>query len=213
MSSRTNACTELTRLWLETRHGFLVAESVAVPVPYALSDIDLEAMRPDGQPLALPTRETVGPRLIVEAKDEHDWDPSGRGFGQLLRADMARMGRASAVPRGTKGAKFSMLREEHFERAVAIFGTDDFDRLFVVHAIDPQTLEDLAPELAQRRIHWLTVPVLVQDLVAWYRGHGRPAALRHTLVGDLLHLLVGFCGLDLPLTSGSTEGAAPTDTP
>lgn len=208
MSSRTNACTELTRLWVETRHGCLIAESVPVPVPYALSDIDLVAMRPDGQPLVLPTGEAVGPRLIVEAKDEHDWDPTGREFGQLLRADMAKMGRAPAVPRGTKGVKFSMLREEHYEQATALFGADDFDRLFVVHAIDPQIVWDLAPELVQRRIHWLTVPALVQDLLAWYRIHGRPSALRHTLVGDLLHLLVGYCGLDFAVPSGDTDGSA-----
>lgn len=123
------------------------------------------------------------------------------------------MGSNAVVPQATKGVKFSMLREEHFERAVALFGTDDFDRLFVVHAIDPQTLEDLAPELAQRRIHWLTVPVLVQDLVAWYRGHGRPAALRHTLVGDLLHLLVGFWGLDLMPAAGVAAGPESQHTP
>lgn len=85
MPTRTNACTELVRLWLEARHGCLLAESVPVPVPYALSDIDLVAMKPDGQPLQSPSGRTIGPRLIVEAKDEHDWDPTGREFGRLLQ--------------------------------------------------------------------------------------------------------------------------------
>jgi hypothetical protein len=47
MSSRSNALTEITRLWLQARHGCLVDESIPVPVPYALSDIDLIALRPD----------------------------------------------------------------------------------------------------------------------------------------------------------------------
>jgi hypothetical protein len=30
-----------------------------------------------------------------------------------------------------------MLLAEHFDRAVSLFGDGDFDRLFVVHAIEP----------------------------------------------------------------------------
>ena len=101
------------------------------------------------------------------------------------------------VPRGTKGVKFSMLRQEHHERAASLFGTDDFDRLFVVHAVDAGVLAELGPVLAEHRIHWVTVPAVVADLLAWYRAHARPTALRTTLVGDLFHLLIGFCGLDL----------------
>ena len=46
VAARSNACSELVRLWLEARHGFLVGEGIPVPVPYALSDIDLIAMHP-----------------------------------------------------------------------------------------------------------------------------------------------------------------------
>jgi hypothetical protein len=198
MSGRTNACSELVRFWLETRHGCLTGEGVPVPVPYALSDIDLVALHPLLRPIHLPAGGAVGPRLIVETKDEHDWEPTGREFGAFLRADVAKMGDAPFVPRGSRGVKFSMLREEHYERAAALFGTDDFDRLFVVHAVAPGVLADLGPVLARHKIHWVTIPDVVGDLLRWYRAHGRPAALRNTLVGDLLHLLVGFCGLDLP---------------
>ena len=197
MSTHSNACSELVRFWLEARHGCLVGEGVPVPVPYALSDIDLVALHPELKLLVLPGGRAVGPRLIVETKDEHDWEPIGREFGANLRADVAKMGDAGFVPRGAKGVKFSMLRQEHHERAAALFGTDDFDRLFVVHALDPKVLADLGAELAQKRIYWVTVPELVRDLLGWYRAHQRPAALRNTLVGDLLHLLVGFCGLGL----------------
>jgi hypothetical protein len=181
MSARTNACSELTRFWLEARHGCL-------------------ALHPLGNTISLPNGQSVGPRLIVETKDEHDWEPSGREFGALLRADVEKMGSLPYVPRGAKGVKFSMLREEHYEQATALFGTDDFDRLFVVHAVAPEVLADLAPELARCRIHWLTIPDLVRDLVMWYRDHKRPAALRTTLVGDLFHLLFGFCRVDIPST-------------
>jgi hypothetical protein len=198
MASRTNACSELTRFWLEARHGCLVGEGVPVKVPSAHSDIDLVALHPLGQAFALPTGATIGSRLIVETKDEHDWEPSGREFGQLLRIDVAKMDSGPFIPRGTKGVKFSMLRKEHFDRAVSLFGNGDFDRLFVVHAIDPRVLADLAPALSQQRIYWTTVPQIVRDLLRWYRSHAQPTTLRSTLVGDLFHLLVGFCGLQLP---------------
>ena len=201
MANRSNACSELTRFWLEARHGCLVGEGIPVKVPYALSDIDLVALHPLGHTIDLPTGATLGPRLIIETKDEHDWEPSGREFGALVRADVMKMGDSPFVPRGGKQVKFSMLREEHYERAITLFGNDDFDRLFVVHAINPQVLSDLGPHLGQRQIYWLTVPEIVRDLLLWYRGHERPTALRNTLVGDLFHLLVGFCGLDLPNTS------------
>src|SRR5687768_623757 len=84
MANRTNACSELTRFWLEARHGCLVGEGIPVKVPYALSDIDLVALHPLGHTIALPTGTTIGPRLIIETKDEHDWEPSGREFGALL---------------------------------------------------------------------------------------------------------------------------------
>ncbi len=197
MSTQTNACTELVRFWLEARHGCLIGEGVPVPVPYALSDIDLVAYQPEGKRLVVPGDVTLGPRVIVEAKDEHDWEPLGREFGKLLRADVAMMGDGVFVPRGAKGVKFSMLREEHFDRASTFFGTHDFDRLFVVHAIDVAVITGLATQLAARRIYWLTIPDVVRDLVSWYRTHDRPAALRNTLVGDMFHLLVGFCGLNL----------------
>ena len=145
MATRSNACSELTRFWLEARHGCLVGEGIPVKVPYALSDIDLVALHPLGHTMTLPTGATIGPRLIIETKDEHDWDPSGREFGALLRADVAKMGDWPFVPRGSKQVKFSMLREEHYERAITLFGNDDFDRLFVVHAIDPGVLADLGP--------------------------------------------------------------------
>lgn len=198
MAARSNACSELTKLWLESRHGFLVSEGIPVPVPYALSDIDLLAMHPREPAITLPNGVVVGTRLIVETKDEHDWEPKGREFGALLRADIGKMGDHQYVPRGVRGVKFSMLRQEHYEKAQSIFGDENFDRLFVVHAIDPLILDTYGPILAARRIQWLTVPAMVGDIVAWYRGHPRPAALRTTLVGDLLHLLVGFCELDLP---------------
>ena len=205
MSSRTNACSELTRFWLEARLGCLVGEGVPVKVPYAHSDIDLVALHPLGQAFALPTGATIGPRLIVETKDEHDWEPSGREFGQLLRTDVAKLDGGPFVPRGAKGVKFSMLREEHFDRAVSLFGNDDFDRLFVVHAIDPSVLAELAPALSLRHIYWTTVPQIVLDLLQWYRSHQQQTTLRNTLVGDLFHLLVGFCGLELPDNQARTK--------
>jgi hypothetical protein len=201
VAARSNACSELTRFWLEARHDLLVGEGIPVPVPYALSDIDLVAIQPQGQGIALPSGVLIGPRIIVETKDEHDWEPTGREFGRFLSADMEQMGEGRVLPRGAKGVKFSMLRQEHFDRATALFGTDDFDRLFVVHAMDSVVLADLGPTLSERRIYWLTVPEVVDDLVKWYRDHRRPAALRNTLVGDLFHLLVGFCKLDLPVTT------------
>ena len=139
MGGRSNACTELTRLWLESRHGLLVRESIPVPVPYGQSDIDLVAVHPRDQYFALPNGRQVGPRLIVETKDEHDWDPQGKEFGKLLISDVTRLNAEGYIPAGTKNVKFSMLRQQHFEKAAHLFGLHDFDRLFVVHAIDQES--------------------------------------------------------------------------
>lgn len=198
MSSRTNACSELTRFWLEARHGCFVSEGIPVKVPYAHSDIDLAALHPLGKTFVMPTGVTIGPRIIVETKDEHDWEPSGREFGNLLTADLTKMADGPFIPRGAKGVKFSMLREEHFDRAVSLFGSTTFDRLFVVHAIDSRVLGEWQSGLVKQRIFWITVPEVVRDLLAWYRGHEQQTTFRNTLVGDLFHLLVGFCGLQVP---------------
>ena len=198
MPTHTNAASELVKFWLEARHGYLVGEGIPVPVVRGLSDIDLVAYHPTGVPISLPSGKAIGPRLIVETKDEHDFDPLGSAFGSLLRHDIARMGDAPFIPAGLSPVKFSMLRQEHFARAVELFGTEDFDRLFVVHAIQSDVLVDLEPVLSANRIWWLTIPSLVRDLLDWYPTHLRPTALRNTLIGDLLHLLVGYCGLGHP---------------
>ncbi|MDQ3780057.1 MAG: hypothetical protein M3354_05880 [Chloroflexota bacterium] len=158
MATRTNACSELARFWLEARHGCLVTEGVPVKVPYGHSDIDLLALQPLSTTIQLPNEDSVCPRLIVEAKDEHDWEPTGDQFGQLLRADMTMKGSGRFIPKGSKGVKFSMLREQHFQQATTLFGSDDFDRLFVVHAIAADVLAELGPALAERRIYWVTIP-------------------------------------------------------
>jgi hypothetical protein len=195
MSTRSNASTELARFWLQERHGCLIDEELPVPVPYALSDIDLVAMRPDLSTFTTPDGTTIGPRVIVEVKAEHDWDLAGREFGQLLEKDIELFGDDSWIPAGTRGVKFVMLRQEHAERAATYFGADDFDRLFIVHALDPKVRTELTPLMAERRIYWMTIPELIEDVYTWYQHHPRRAALRRTLTGDLLHLLFGLGGL------------------
>lgn len=196
MTARTNACSELTRFWLEARHGCFVSEGIPVKVPYGHSDIHLVALHPLGKTLTLPSGVTIGPRL----------DASGREFGQLLASDMTTFAGRSYIPRGAKAVKFSMLREKHFDRAVDLLGSRDFDRLFVVHAIDSRVLEEFQAALARNRIYWITVPEIVRDLLGWYQRHGQQTTLRNTLVGDLFHLLIGFCGLQLPETQPSAKG-------
>ncbi len=194
MASRNNALAELTRFWLQSRHGCLVAESVPVKVPYGYSDIDFVTMRPDLHPWTLPDGTPVL-RAIVETKDEHDFDPHGRDFGKRLLEDVAALGKDPYIARGEK-ARFSMLRQEHYETATAIFGTTAFHRIFVVHALDEQVRQQVCPSLAQeKRILWFTVQDVVTDLIAWYEALDSRAGLRHTLMGDLWHLLVGYCGL------------------
>ncbi len=167
LGGRSNACRELVRFWLRERPGCLMDDELPVPLPYALSDIDLVAMRGDLSPLVLPDGTRVGPRVIGEAKAEHDWDPAGREFGAALRQDVELMADGKFIARDARTVPFVVLRQQHYERAEAYFGTDDFDRLFVVHALDPQVRVELAPSLAERRILWLTIPELVADLYAW----------------------------------------------
>lgn len=197
MAARSNACSEITRLWLEARHGCLVSESVPVAVPRGHSDIDLIATQAGLHAFALPGGLAVGPRLIVETKDEHDFDPKGKEFGTWLLRDVDKLGANPFVPKGVQGTvKFSMLREQHFLKATELFGSPDFDRLFVVHAIDPATLSSIGSTLLEKRIHWITIDVVVRDLLDWYKLHPRPTSLRNSLMGDLWHLLFGYCRAD-----------------
>ena len=202
MSARSNACSELVRFWLQERHGCLIDDELPVPVPYALSDIDLVAMRADLSSFNLPDGTTIGPRVIVEAKAEHDWDATGREFGTALRKDVELLGDRMSIPADARGVKFVMLRQQHYERAETYFGTQDFDRLFVVHALDPPVRANLATVLVERRIFWLTIPELVTDIYAWYQTHPRRAALRRSPTGDLLHLLFGLCSFSPPGPTG-----------
>jgi len=198
MAARSNACSEITRLWLEARHGCLVTESVPVSVQGGNSDIDLVATQAGLRTFDLPDGTPVGPRLIVETKDEHDFDPKGKDFGKWLLSDVEKIGASGFVPIGTQGmVKFSMLREQHFVTAATLFGGAEFDRLFVVHAIDPAMLSSVRADLLARRILWITIDVVARDLLEWYRLHPKPTWLRNSLMGDLWHLLFGFCGADI----------------
>ncbi len=51
-----------------------------------------------------------------------------------------------------------------------MLGTEESDRLFVVHALDPQVRVGLGPRLAESaRVDWLTVTGLVSDVVSCAR--------------------------------------------
>ena len=196
VAARQNALSELTRFWLEGRHGCFVRESVPVAVPYGQSDIDFMALRADGSQLTIPGGERIGPRLIVECKDEHDFDPKGRDFGKRLIGDVEALGDGLFVPiRHPHKTAFTMLKQQHFEVATHIFGTDQFQRLFVVHALAEQVRAEVIQLLRQKGIYWMTVHELLRDLQEWYRAHNRPTGLRYTLTGDVFHLLIGYCGL------------------
>src|SRR4051794_10621647 len=130
MAARSNAASELTRLWLEYRHGCLFRESVQVPVKGNYSDIDFLAMQGRLVKLRLPSGVEIGPRIAVEAKDEHD-GVSARDFAKLLLADLGRLNENGVVEKHTSVVKFTMLKEEHFEVSKTFFGTDDFDRVVV----------------------------------------------------------------------------------
>lgn len=206
MASRSNAIEEITRFWLQSRHGCLVGESIPVPVPYALSDIDIVAVTSDmKRRIRLPGESgpEVGPRVIVETKDEHDWEGSGSEFARLLLLDLGKMVGNPYIPKGRKGVKFTMLREEHYAKAKEYFGSEDFDRLFVVHALNWNTVGESATLMQQNRVHFVAIRDIVADLFRWYKEDcARRAGLRHTLVGDLWHLLVGFCEYAPPMSKG-----------
>jgi hypothetical protein len=193
LASRSNALSELTRLWLQERHGCLVRESVPVRVPRGTSDIDLVAASPSGAPWGTPLIPPVV-RALVETKDEHDYDPSGAEFSRLIATDAAAMGGGHYARKGAS-IKFSMLRQEHFEAGAEIFGTEDFARIFVVHNLNPAVCGAALEAMRAHRIYWVTARDLVNDLATWYPDCSNKPALRHSLAGDLLHLLVGYCGL------------------
>jgi len=136
MAARQNALSELARFWLEGRHGCFTRESVPVPVRYGQSDLDFMAIRADGTKIQIPTGAEVGPCLIVECKDEHDFDPAGANFGKHLLGDVEALGDGLFVPADhPHKVAFTMLKQQHFDVATRIFGTSEFDRVFVVHAL------------------------------------------------------------------------------
>ncbi len=192
MPARSNALSELTRFWLEIRHGCFFREAIPVPVPYGLSDIDLAAIRPDGTAFTLPSGIQVGPRIIIETKDEHDWDASGKKFGNSLLSDIENLKDGPYIPADVKGIHFVMLRQQHYEVAHSLFRSDDFDRLFVVHAIDAESLKKCEQHLQRHHIHWLTLTSLIDDLQKWYKQHPRRTSLRNSITGDMFHLIFGF---------------------
>jgi hypothetical protein len=199
MAARSNAASELTRLWLEYRHGCIVRESLQVTVPSNYSDIDFAGIHRTLGTFKLPDGSVVGPRIIVETKDEHD-GPTGRVLGNLLRADLEKLSPEGFIKRNTSDVKYTMLKEEHFDVARAFFDSAEFDRIFVIHALDDAVRAEVSPSLAQNhRIHWMTIPELASDLRDWYVASDRPTriSLRNTLAGDLFHLLVGFCGFGI----------------
>lgn len=61
MAARHNALSELIGFWLEALHGGFIRESVPVPVPSGMSDIDFMALRADGHNINLPNGDPVGP--------------------------------------------------------------------------------------------------------------------------------------------------------
>ena len=142
-----------------------MTESVPVKVPFGHSDIDLIAVHPRGDQITLPNRVEIGPRVIVETKDEHDCDPKGGEFGKMLAADLLQFDERGFIPVSAKGAKFSMLREQHFAKATEFLGSNDFDRLFVVHSINVDVLVDAAERRSAVGNYWLMVTVLVGDLI------------------------------------------------
>lgn len=193
MGSHSNAISEITKFWLQAKNECLVYESLPVPVRYNQSDIDLLAIQAKGQKFSLPDGTLIGSRVIIETKDEHDWEASGKEFGALLNADVEKMQDGIFIPRDTL-CKFTMLREEHYEKAHKFFGIYDFDRLFVLHAMNSEVLNRHKDFLASKRIYVITIADVVADLMIWYKAHGRKAGLLNTLTGDIWHLMVGFCG-------------------
>lgn len=195
MPARNNAMSELVRFWLESRHGCLVKESVPVKVPHGYSDIDLVAVRPDLQPWNL-LKDTPIIRAIVETKDEHDFDKYGTNFGNRLVYDHSILKDNLYTPAGMR-VNFSMLRAEHYEEAKKIFGTDEFDRIFVVHALNENVKKNLCLKLKQKRIHFLTIKDVIKDIQSWYVNFEKKSTLRNIIVGDLWHLLFGYCRASL----------------
>lgn len=198
MAARSNAITELTRFWLEARHQCLVRESLPVPVYRGFSDIDLLAIRGDMKPFRLSSESSIeiGPRLIVETKDEHDYDHYGKEFAKRFVADIATMADNQFIPKTNPATPccFTMLREEHYLKAKEFFGSEDFDRLLVLHALDRTSVNWPTESLVAKRIHVLPITDIVRDLCQWYPTCERKAGLRHTITGDMWHLLIGYCG-------------------
>jgi hypothetical protein len=130
----------------------------------------------------------------VETKDVHDYDPSGNFLGKKLLEDIAALGDNLFFPLDhSETVFFTMLKGQHYGIARTLFACDDFDRLFVVNALDENVRRDVTEKLRSKRIYWLTVHEVLRDLQTWYRQHERPAGLRHTLFGDIFHLLFGYC--------------------
>ena len=209
MSNRQNAMSEIVRFWLESKIGFFVKESVPVKVERNYSDIDFIAISPDYKDREINIVEhdihILCKRAIIEVKDEHDYDPYGNDFSKSIIYDTTNILEPNNfLPEGIK-IRFNMLRKEHFEVAKNIFGTDDFQKILIVHKLNTtgehtrngekfkENINNCLNTLKEHNIFFIEFNSILNDLYKWYRP---TSSLRNTFIGDSWHLLVGYYKMD-----------------
>lgn len=189
MATRSNALSEISRFWLQEQHGFFIRESVPVKVPHNWSDIDFAITSPSG-----PQTLIKGIRIenaIVETKDERDFDPRGNDFAKRLMYDFSVL--KDGVIEERQSCNFSMLKEQHHEVAKKLFNTEDFAKIFIFHNLkQSDALDTVQAQLRELNIHFITSAEMLGDIYDHLNSGKRTAAIRNSLVGDILDMLITY---------------------
>ena len=189
MATRNNALSEISRFWLQERYGLFIRECIPVKVPRNWSDIDFAVTSPGGPRYLLGRIPIVN--AIVETKDERDFDPRGTDFTKRLLYDFSLL-KNGLIDENTS-CNFSMLKEQHHEKAKELFNGEDYARIFIFHALkQSEALETIISQLRDLNIHFITSSEMLQDIHDFLKSDKRTAAIRNSLVGDILDMLMAY---------------------
>lgn len=189
MATRNNALSEIARFWLQERHGLFIRESIPVRMPRNWSDIDFAVTSCRGPVPLLKGISIVN--AIVETKDERDFDPRGTDFAKRLMYDFSVL--KDGVIDKNQSCNFSMLKEQHHEVGEKLFNGEKFAKIFIFHTLKPSdALDPIIAQLRELNIHFITSAEVLRDIQDFLKSKERTAAIRNSLVGDVLDMLMTY---------------------
>lgn len=199
MATRNNALSEISRFWLQEQYGLFIRECIPVRVPRNWSDIDFAVTSRKG-PVSLLENQITFVNAIVETKDERDFDPRGTDFAKRLMYDFSLL-KDGLIDENTS-CNFSMLKEQHHKKAKELFNGEDYAKIFIFHTLkQSDALDTIKARLRELNIHFITSAEMLADIHKFLTSKARTAAIRNSLVGDILDMLMTYHRWTAPTNS------------